>query len=119
MAGKKKAKKRGGTKRGPKMTGAAKTAEELQKARNKVVNLIVDQSEVMAGRVARSVSERGNVSALKFLWEIAGLFPEPSAEEDDDPGMSALEKLGLCGDRSEDEEDLGRDVESKAVVGSQ
>ncbi len=94
------------------MTGAAKTAEEMQKARNRIVNLIVERSEEMAGRVVRSVSERGNLSALKFLWEIAGLFPAPSVEGDDDSGVSALEKLGLCGDRSEDEADQGGDVES-------
>lgn len=116
----KKAKKRGGAKRGAKVGGVAKTAEEMEKARNRVVNLIVERSEEMAGRVVRSVSERGNLAALKFLWEIAGLFPAPRAEEDDDSGMSALEKLGLCGDRAEDEADLGGDVESdEPVVGSQ
>ncbi len=115
-----KAAKRGGTKAGSKGSGVAKTAVEMQKARNRIVNLIVDQSEEMAGRVVRSVSERGNLQALKFLWEIAGLFPAPCAEEQEDSGMSALEKLGLCGDQPEDEADLGSDVESEEpVVSSQ
>jgi hypothetical protein len=107
----KKTQKRGGMKRGPKLTGVAKTAEEMQRARNRIANLIVDQSEEMTGRVIRSVSERGNLSALKFLWQVAGLFPAPSAdEEDDDSGMSSLEKLGLDGDIPED--DAPPDVES-------
>jgi hypothetical protein len=108
----KKTKKRGGAKKsGPKSSGIAKTAEELQKARNKVVNLVVDQSEEMAERVVRSVSERGNLSTLKFLWEIAGMFPAASSnDEEDDSGMSALEKFGLCGDVSE--EDSAAEVES-------
>jgi hypothetical protein len=109
----KKTKKRGGTKPGSKGTGVAKTPEEMQKARNKVVNLVVNQSEEMAARVARLVSEHGNLPALKFLWEIAGMFPVPNADDEEDSGISPLEKLGLCGDRSEDEEDLDADVESR------
>ncbi len=114
----KKAKKRtkaGSTKTAAKRSGTAKTAEEMQKARNRVINLIVEQSEEMAARVARSVSERGNLAALKFLWEVAGLFPAPGLEEGDDSGRSVLEKLGLCGDEAEDEADLDRDVESNGL----
>ncbi len=108
----KKAKKRSSTKRGSKVTGVAKTPDEMQKARNKVVNLIVDQSAEMAARVVRSVSERGTLAALKFLWEVAGLFPAPNSgeEDEDESGMSSLEKLGLDGDIPED--DAPADVES-------
>lgn len=107
----KKAKKRNSTKPGSKASGAAKTPEDMQKARNMVVNLIVEQSAEMAARVVRSVSERGNLATLKFLWEIAGMFPAPNADdEDEDSGMSSLEKLGLYGERPED--DSPRDVES-------
>ena len=107
----KKAQKRNSTKPGSKASKVAKTPEDMQKARNMVVNLIVEQSAEMAARVVRSVSERGNLATLKFLWEIAGMFPAPNADdEDEDSGMSSLEKLGLYGERPED--DSPRDVES-------
>jgi hypothetical protein len=90
MAGK--ARKSGGSKRKPKVTGIAKKPQEVQKVRNQVVNLIVDESVGMAERVVRSGSERGNLSALKFLWEVAGMFPgdEAAEEESEDDGGNPL-----------------------------
>lgn len=52
----------------------------------------------MTKRVVQSVNERGSVLALRFLWEIAGMFPTCAAggvEEQESVAKSPLEKLGL------------------------
>jgi hypothetical protein len=116
-----KAKKKAGTKpagakRGPRITGIAKKPEEMQRARNQVVNLIVDSSVEMTQRVVRSVSERGSVPALRFLWEVAGMFPTTPGSEDGGEEASAkalLEKLGLYGELPAGEADPEGDVESE------
>jgi len=116
-----KAKKRASTKqvrskREPKITAVVKKPEEMQSARNQVVNLIVDSSVEMTQRVVRSVSERGNVPALRFLWEMAGLFPiAPGSEDSEQEGAtkSLLEKLGLWKELRGDEADPEGDVESE------
>ena len=115
-AKKKAAAKTAGPKRGPKITGVAKKAEEMQSARNRVVNLIVDSSVDMTQRVVRSVSERGNVTALRFLWEVAGMFPTAPESEDSEQEASAkalLEKLGLYEELPGGEGDPEGDVESE------
>ncbi len=114
MAGKK-AEKKAVTNRKPKVSGVPKTPEEIQDVRNQVVNLIVDESVVMAERVVRSVSERGNLQALKFLWEVAGMFPANEAAEEgseDEAANGLLEKLGLCGKPAAEGDESPADVES-------
>ena len=117
-----KAKKKAGTKpagttRGPKITGIAKKPEEMQGARNRVVNLIVDSSVEMTQRVVRSVSDGGNVTALRFLWEVAGMFPTVSGSDDGEQEAAAtkslLEKLGLYEELRGDKADPEGDVESE------
>jgi hypothetical protein len=112
-----KAKKKAGTKRGPRITGIAKKPEEMQSARNQVVNLIVDSSVEMIQRVVRSVSERGSVPALRFLWEVAGMFPTAPGSEDSEQEATAakslLEKLGLYEELRGDKADPEGDVESE------
>ena len=116
-----KAKKKAGTKaavtkRGPRITGVAKKPEEMQGARNRVVNLIVDSSVEMTQRVVRSVSDGGNVSALRFLWEVAGMFPAGAGAEDGEQEATAkslLERLGLCEELRKDEAEPEGDVESE------
>jgi hypothetical protein len=109
--------KQAGTKRGPRITGIAKKPEEMQSARNQVVNLIVDSSVEMTQRVVRSVSERGSVPALRFLWEMAGMFPTTPGSEDSEQeavaAKSLLEKLGLYGELPGGEADPEGDVESE------
>jgi len=88
----------------------------MQSARNRVVNLIVDSSVDMTQRVVRSVSERGNVTALRFLWEVAGMFPTAPESEDSEQEASAkalLEKLGLYEELPGGEGDPEGDVESE------
>ena len=121
MMAKAKAKKKAGTKpagtkRGPRITAVVKKPEEMQGARNRVVNLIVDSSVEMTQRVVRSVSDGGNVPALRFLWEVAGMFPTAAESEDGEQEATAkslLEKLGLYEELRKDEADSEGDVESE------
>jgi hypothetical protein len=126
MAKKKKgtAKKSGGQSSG-RTTGVAKKPEEIRKIRNQITNLILNGSVTMTNRVVREVSEEGNISGLKFLWETARLFPSGEAEEDpnssDALAKSLLKALGLPMEPpSEDEEEMAEpkaeaDVESEEV----
>ena len=80
------------------VTAVPKKPDELQNARSRVTNVIVDASVDMTQRVVRSVNERGSVLALRFLWEIAGMFPASAAggvEEQESVAKSLIEKLGL------------------------
>jgi hypothetical protein len=49
------------------VTAVPKNAEELQDARNRVTNVIVNASVDMTQRVVRSVTEGGSILALRFL----------------------------------------------------
>ncbi|HEY1401913.1 MAG TPA: hypothetical protein VF953_10010 [Terriglobales bacterium] len=77
----------------------AKTAEEIQKVRNSVTNMILSSSEEMAARVVQSVIEGGQVAALKYLWEMAGMFPFEAGEngERDSLAKILLARMGLQG----------------------
>jgi hypothetical protein len=82
----------------PRVTAVPKKPEELQNVRNQVANVIVNASVDMTKRVVRSVSEGGNVVALRFLWEIAGMFPASSPEgagDHESVAKSLIESLGL------------------------
>jgi hypothetical protein len=77
----------------------AKTAEEIQKVRNSVTNLILNNSEEMAARVVQSVTEGGQVAALKYLWEMSGMFPYEAGDngERDSLAKILLARMGLQG----------------------
>jgi hypothetical protein len=102
------------------VTEVPKKPDELQNARNRVTNVIVDASVDMTQRVVRSVNERGSVLALRFLWEIAGMFPTSAGggvEEQESVAKSLIEKLGLYEEFpvSHDEGSTGKgDVESES-----
>src|SRR5262245_24037741 len=91
--------KTGGSKNSsPRVDSKAKTAEEVQKLRNRVQNLIFNNSQKMAERVVQSVTEGGQVPALKYLWEMSGLFPFESSDENGERESLAkilLERMGL------------------------
>jgi nitrogenase molybdenum-iron protein alpha/beta subunit len=101
------------------VTAVPKNPEELQDARNRVINVIVDSSVDMTKRVVRSVDEKGSVSALRFLWEVAGMFPTSAsgdAGEQESVAKSLIEKLGLyedCSTIDGSEGDGKGDVESE------
>lgn len=77
----------------------AKTADEVQQIRNVVTNLILDGSEDMAKRVMKSVTEGGQVTALKFLWEMSGMFPFEEGENGERESLAKilLSRMGLQG----------------------
>jgi hypothetical protein len=98
------------------VTAVPKKPDELQNARNRVTNVIVHASVDMTKRVVRSVNERGSVLALRFLWEIAGMFPASGAagiEEQESVAKSLIEKLGLCEEFPASQGDGKGDVESE------
>lgn len=94
-----KAKKAAPKKSTPRQDPKAKTAEEVQKVRNSVTNLILSNSQEMAARVVQSVTEGGQVAALKYLWEMSGLFPFEAGEngERDSLAKILLARMGLQG----------------------
>ena len=80
------------------VSAVPKTPEDLQSARNRVANVIVDASVEMTESIVRSVNERGSVLALRFLWEIAGMFPTPGVapeNEQESIARSLIKTLGL------------------------
>jgi hypothetical protein len=94
-----KAKKASPKKITPRADSKAKTSEEIQKVRNSVTNMILNSSEEMAARVVQSVTEGGQVAALKYLWEMAGMFPFEAGEngERDSLAKILLARMGLQG----------------------
>lgn len=117
-----KARRRGARKggAGPKVTAVAKKPEEIQDVRNKITNAIVDESVEMAQRVVQSVKEGGNATTLKYLWEVAGLFPADPATASDaerEPlAHTLMQRLGFSMDALLAGEKQGEgDVESEAL----
>jgi hypothetical protein len=94
----------------------AKSAEEIQQVRNRVANLIFDKSQAMAERVVQTVTEGGQVAALKYLWEMSGLFPFEGSDENGERESLAkilLERMGLQGKIPATTGDEEGDVESE------
>lgn len=114
-----KARKRAARKSETKVTAVAKKPEGIQNVRNKIANVIVDESVEMAQRVVQSVKEGGNATTLKYLWEVAGLFPaDPAAagEEQEPLARTLLHRLGFSMDALlADENAPESDVESEAL----
>jgi hypothetical protein len=82
----------------PQAVSPATSKKEMQKVRDEVRNVIVGRSVELAARVVQSVTESGQVAALKYLWEISGLFPadgEGENEEQDSLAQILIERLGL------------------------
>jgi hypothetical protein len=112
-----KAKKRTGKKSDtPAADGKAKSKDEMQKVRNNVTNVIVDGSLEMAARVIQSVTEGGQITALKYLWEVSGLFPSEAEADDGEPDSLAkilLDRMGIEGDIPGPGVNADGDVESE------
>lgn len=102
----------------PRPDPKAKTTEEIQKVRNVVTNMILKNSPDMAARVVQSVTEGGQVAALKYLWEMSGLFPFEAGDngERDSLAKILLTRMGLEGKvpdiAGEDEADVESGEES-------
>ena len=113
-----KAKKASPKKITPRADSKAKTSEEIQKVRNSVTNMILNSSEEMAARVVHSVTEGGQVDSLKYLWEMAGMFPFEAGEngERDSLAKILLARMGLQGKVPVIVGDEEGDVESEEDV---
>jgi hypothetical protein len=102
-----------------KVTAVVKKPEDIQNVRNKITNAIVDESVEMAQRVVQSVKEGGNATTLKYLWEVAGLFPADPAtagEEQEPLARTLMQRLGFSMDALLAGENTPEgDVESEAV----
>lgn len=88
----------------------ARTKEQIQEVRNQVTNVILDSSVEMVNRVVQSVIDGGQITALKFLWETAGMFPNESQGENGESDSLAkilLERMGLTPDIPEDNTEDG------------
>jgi hypothetical protein len=120
-----KARKRGARKgeSRAKVTAVTKKPEDIQNVRSKITNAIVDESVDMAQRVVQSVKEGGNATTLKYLWEVAGLFPAgPATASDADREPLAhtlMQRLGFSMDallagKNEDEGDVESEELPKA-----
>ena len=116
-----KGKKPAAKKSAPRVDSKARPGEEIQKVRAKVTNLILRNSEEMATRVMQSVTEGGQVAALKYLWEMSGLFPfEANGEngEADSLAKVLLQRMGLQArtpaSTTEEEGDVESDEEAQA-----
>src|SRR6185369_6004534 len=71
-------------------------AEQLrQKVRNMVANQAYEMTRVMIGEVV----DGGSVTAMRYLFELAGLYPVNAAmdqpEDQDSLAKTLLERLGL------------------------
>ena len=103
-------------KEAPAPDAQAKSKEEIERLRNKVANVILDHSVEMAMRVVQSVTEGGQITTLKFLWDVVGLFPEGKNAGDEDPDTLAkilLERMGLDDESPGEDGNRDGDVKSK------
>jgi hypothetical protein len=101
----------------PRADSKAKTAEEIQKVRNSVTNMILGSSEEMAARVVQSVTEGGQVAALKYLWEMSGMFPFEAGDDGERDSLAKilLARMGLQGKVPVIAADNEGDVESEDI----
>jgi len=72
-----------------------KSQRQLNKNRNRVANLIEDASLDMTRRVVESVKKRGSFQALRYLWEVAGIFPKPAVSETEGQKSAAQQLIEM------------------------
>jgi hypothetical protein len=86
---------------------------DLEPVRQKVTNLVAARAIDLVTGVMEDVSNRGNVSGLKYLFEAVGMFPRPEGELADNDELDATEQLlkrlemALLPDNEEDEDEEG------------
>lgn len=84
-------------------SGKAMTAEEVQVVRTKVANVITKGAVQITERMVQSLQEGGsgtNATSMKFLWELAGLFPNEPAESEEQESLAKIlmQRLGFSED---------------------
>jgi len=84
--------------KGPRGTKVAKTPEEIQSVRDQITSVILGDAVEMAKSSTRAVKKGGSVSALKYLLQVAGLFPAPTPTQAREPESlrdALVRQLGL------------------------
>src|SRR5215472_6887006 len=66
---------------------------DLEAVRQKITNLVARGAGEMVAGVMDEVSNRGNVTGLKYLFEAVGMFPRPEGGESDDGEETLADKL--------------------------
>ena len=73
-------------------------AEELSEVRRKISELVAQNAVPMVQQAIHAVREEGQYQAIKYLFEMVGLYP-PTAQDDSESQDSLaevlLEQLGL------------------------
>jgi hypothetical protein len=75
-----------------------KDTENIEAVKRQIAELITAASVQMTESVIRTVTERGSVLGLRFLWNMAGIVPKSATGEVDQGSFSMktlIEKLGL------------------------
>jgi hypothetical protein len=79
-------------------TKQAGPAEELSELRRKISDLVARNAVPMVQQAIDAVREEGQYQAIKYLFEMIGLYPaiaEEDSESQDSLAQVLLEQLGL------------------------
>ena len=73
---------------------------DLAAIRQKITNLVAHKAYEMVKDTVEDIEKKGNLTAVKFLFEMIGLYPGLAGEEEPATGQDSLaralfEKLGL------------------------
>jgi hypothetical protein len=74
-------------------------AEELSELRRKISELVAQNAVPMVQQAIDAVREEGQYQAIKYLFEMIGLFPavaQEDSESQDSLAQVLLEQLGLA-----------------------
>jgi hypothetical protein len=93
-----------------------KDTENTEDVKRQIAEMITAASVQMTESVIRTVNERGSVLGLRFLWNMAGMFPKSATGEAQGAlSMKTLiEKLGLHEKSSTDAVHPGGEGEVKS-----
>ena len=92
----------------------AMTAEQVQAVRNQVANVIATGAVMMTQRIVQSLKEGGsalNATTVKFLFELAGLYPAEPAEIEEQESLAKvlMQRLGFSEDTMPKVDEDGED----------
>jgi hypothetical protein len=94
-----------------------KDTENTEDVKRQIAEMITAASVQMTESVIRTVNERGSVLGLRFLWNMAGMFPKSATGQADQGALSMktlIEKLGLHEKSSTDAVHPGGEGEVKS-----
>lgn len=82
---------------GKKRTTGGGRPVDLGLVRQKIVNVVGHEAVDMVKASVEDAQRKGNTAAMKFLFEMVGLFPAPVQAQEEKPGLAEtlLERLGM------------------------